>query len=205
MPRLPLRDLEEALKNPASYRQKLLLSADISYGPTYFGALRDAIFKFHKTNNNLVEARVYLQTRLSRFRDRMRCTEIMDQLEWYAAEYVARGWPAFETRLRVLIPLPSWAPPNLLCSGEISRIDIVPTGGYAAWLMRSRGAEDWDRELCMPLVQRALEDALGVPSSEISIGIYSFEEQFVALCSYSESEINQAYSDLAALLKLMGF
>jgi hypothetical protein len=86
MPRLPLRDLEEALRNPVAYRQKLLLSDDISYGPTYFGALRDTIFKFHKTNNNLSQARVYLQARLSRFRDRMRCTEVMDQFEWYAAE-----------------------------------------------------------------------------------------------------------------------
>jgi hypothetical protein len=57
----------------------------------------------------------------------------------------------------------------------------------------------------MPLVQRALEDALGVPLSELRIGIYSFEEQFVDLRSYSESEINQAYSDLDALLKRMGF
>jgi hypothetical protein len=206
MARLPLRDIEEALRNPAAYRQKLILSAGGSYGPTYFGALIDAVFKFHKTNGNVVEATAYLQTRLNRFLNRMRCAEIMDQFKWYIEEHANRGWPTFETRLRVFIPLPSRVRPNLFCSGEVPRVDIVPAGGYAAWLMQSRAAKDWDRELRMPLVQGALaQGPLGVPSSEIRVGIYSFQEQFVDFRSYSQTEIDQSYSDLDSLLKRMGF
>ena len=206
MARLPLRDIEEALRNPAAYRQKLMLSPGSSYGPTYFGALRDAIFKFHKTNRNVVEARAYLQTRLNRFMDRMRCAEIIDQFEWYIDEHGQRGWLTFETRLRISIPLPRRVRPILFCSGEVPRIDIVPSGGYAAWLMQSRTPKNWDRELRMPLVQGALaRGALRAPSSEISVGVYGFQDQFVDLRSYSQTEIDQAYSDLDSLLKRMGF
>jgi hypothetical protein len=206
MPRIPLRDLEEALRNPSAYRQKLLLSAGNSYGPTYFGALRDVIHKFHKTNGNLVQTRVYLQARLNRFLDQTRCAQTMDQFEWYVSEYKSLGWPTFEIRLRVSIPLPPRVRPNLVCSGEVSRVDLVPVGGYAAWLMRSRGAKDWARELRMPLVQQALaQGPLGVPTSEIKIGIYSFEEQFTDLCSYSQTEIDLAYLELDNLLSRMGF
>jgi hypothetical protein len=206
MPRIPLRDLEEALRNPSACRQKLLLSAGNSYGPTYFGALRDAIHKFHRTNGNLVQARAYLQVRLDRFLDRTRCIETMDQFEWYVNEYKSLGWPTFETRLRVSIPLPPRVRLDLVCSGEVSRIDLVPAGGYAAWLMRSQGTKDWARELRMPLVQQALaQGLLGVPANEIKIGIYSFKEQFTDLCGYSQTEIDQAYSELDNLLSRMGF
>jgi hypothetical protein len=166
----------------------------------------DPLIEAHKTNGNIGQARAYLQARLSRFLDRMRCIEMTDQFEWYAQEYLNRGWLTFETRLRVVIPLPSWVPPDLVCSGEVTRIDLVPAGGYAAWLIRSRGAQDWIQELCMPLVQHALaHGALGAPASEIQIGIYSFAEQFVDLCSYSPTEIDQARLDLDGLLRSLGF
>jgi hypothetical protein len=130
----------------------------------------------------------------------------MEQFEWYTEEYANRGWPAFETRLRLVLPLPSWAPPDLLCSGEVSRVDIVPAGGYAAWLMRSRGLQNWSRELRMPLIQGALASkALGVPGNEVRIGIICFEDQLIDLRSYSQREIAGAYSKLEDLLRQMGF
>ena len=157
MPRLPLRDLEEALRNPMAYRQKLQQSVDSFYGPTYFGALRDAIFLFHKMNGNVGQARLYLQARLARFVDTTRSTAMVEHLEWYAAECLSRRWPTFQTRLRVVIPLASRVPSDLFCSGEVGRVDMVPAGGYAAWLMQNRRPEDWTRELRMPLLQGAMK------------------------------------------------
>jgi hypothetical protein len=129
----------------------------------------------------------------------------IDQFEWYTEEYVNRGWPTFEAQLRVLIPLPSRVPPDLFCSGEISRVDMMPARGYAAWLLRSRGGEGWAHELRMPLIQGALAQNLGVPASEVRVGIYSFEEQFIDLHGYSQIEVDQAYADLDDLLTRMGF
>lgn len=206
MPRLPLRELEEALKNPSAYRAKLEQSAESTYGATYFGALRDAILKYHKDYNDIAQTRAYLEVRLNRFKDSIRSSETMEQLEWYIEDYVSRGWPMFETRMRVVIPLPQWALPNLVCSGEVARVDVIPTGGYAAWLIRSRGVDDWFHELRMPLIQGTVsESILKVPVSEVSIGIYSFAEQFVDLRSYSQPEIDQAYSKLADLLRELGY
>jgi len=206
MPRLPLGDLEEALKNPTAYRQKLQQPVSRFYRPSYFGALRDAIFKFHRTNGNVVQARRYLEGRLARFADIARSTEIMDQFEWYTGEYSSRGWPAFETRLRLVVPLPPWVRQDLFCSGEVSRVDMVPAGGYAAWLMRSREGENWSRELRMPLIQGALAyRTLGVQGNEVRIGIICFEDRLIDMHSFTQREIAGAYSKLENLLRQMGF
>jgi hypothetical protein len=206
MPRLPLRELEEVRKSPSVYRAKLDQSMASVYRGTYFGALRDAILRFHKIHNDIVQARAYLEVRLARFTDVKRCEQMMDWLEWYVEEYSARGWLMFETRLRIAVPLPHWAPTDLVCSGEVTRVDLVPTGGYAAWLIQSRGAADWFCELRMPLIQGTVaQHILKVPISEVSVGVYSLEEQIVDLRCYSQMEIDQAHSNLADLLRQMGY
>lgn len=130
----------------------------------------------------------------------------MDQFEWYTEEYANCGWPAFETWLRLVVQLPPWAPQDLLRSGEVSRVDMVAAGGYAAWLIRSRGPQNWSRELRMPLIQATLASrALGVPGDEVRIGIIGFEDRVIDLRSYSQREIARAYSKLENLLRQMGF
>lgn len=206
MLRLPLRELEDALKNPIVYRRKMEETSNGEFWPSYFGALRDATGKYHKWNGDAVRAIAYLEKRLERFSDQKRRADTIDHFMWYVDEYSNRGWPMFQTRLNVEVSLPVWAPANLICSGQVSRLDIVPTGGYAAWLMRIREPEGWFNELRMPLLQGALAcNVLQVPVNEISIGIYSFEERFVALRCFTQSEISQAHAILGDLFRQMGY
>jgi len=205
MRKFPLRDLDEARRDPVAYRHKLDYPSDSVQRPTYFNALRDAILKFHKTKD-VVQARAYLEDRLTRFTNVERCKEILAQFEWYAAECVGREWPTFETRLRVVVPLPARAPDDIICSGEVSRVDLIPSvSGYAAWLMRQRGAEEWFDTLHMPLIQDAVARQMGAPISEVHVGVYSFAERMVELRSYEPQEIAQAYSELDTLFESMGF
>jgi hypothetical protein len=74
MRKLPLRDLDEARRNPVAYRYKLEHPTNSLYVPSYFNALRDALFKFHKTKD-LLETRAYLEHRLTRFTNVERCKE----------------------------------------------------------------------------------------------------------------------------------
>ena len=208
MRRIPLSYLEEALRDPVAYRQRLdqEINAEGLPRQTYFGALRDAIYRFHKSGDNLIEARRYLQRRLASFASIDRKLETVDQLEWYAENVSHRGWITFQNRLHVEVPLPQRVSSELYCSGEVSRIDMVPTGGYAVWLIRVRGANNVFTELCMPLIQDTVARiTLNVLPSEIQVGVYSFTEQFVNTRSYTRQEIFNAHTELGNLLRRMGY
>ena len=64
--RLPLRELEEADADPAGYRAKLYGPPRQPQGSTYFNALRNAIFNFHKPEWNAARAEGYLNERLAK-------------------------------------------------------------------------------------------------------------------------------------------
>lgn len=204
MSRLPLGDLEAALQDPKAYRKKVDATRAPGFGSSYFGFLRFALLRYHDSND-IVEARRYLEERLDRFRSGHRQAETLEQLDWYIEEYIRRGWPTFETRLRIQVLLPNWVPEDLRCSGEIPRVDVVPQGGYAAWLMKSRDPEGWEQQLQMPLIQDTVARLLKAPIEEVQVGLYSFQERFVASRIYTGREIGHSYSILTGLLKEMGY
>jgi hypothetical protein len=199
--RLPLRELEEASGDPARYRAKLLGPPRQFGGPNYFNALRDAIFQFHKPGETVAEAIAYLHRRLARFGDSSREAEIEDQFRWYVEEYRNLGWPTFRTRLNLEASLPSWAPADLSCSGQVARVDLVPSGGYAGWLFMNSDTRGWRQELRMPLTQEALAREMNATTEEVAVGVYTFQERFVERTSYSAAEIRAAQSSFERLLQ----
>ena len=170
------------------------------------GYLADAIFNYHKLSEDLDEALSYLEKRLDRFKDKTRCDDIISQFLWYVDEFGQRGWPAFQTRLNIEIPLSAPAPSDLKCSGQVSRVDIIPTGGYMAWLFRSKDYQNWFKELQMPLIQDTLsQTTLHCPLYEVGIGIYSFEESYVSHRSFSSQQVQNAWITLRQVLHQMGY
>lgn len=204
MPRLPLGDLQAALKDPKAYREKLDANRDSGFGPSYFNFLRVALLKYHSTRN-VMEARRYLEERLDRFKSATRQAETLDQFEWYVDEYTKRSWPTFETRLRIEVQLPSWVPDDLRCSGEIPRVDIVPKGGYAAWLFKSAEPDGWEQQLQMPLIQNTVAHVLQAPVEEVQVGLYCFQERLIAARVFTHREIERSHGALTSLLREMGY
>jgi hypothetical protein len=206
MSRLPLSDLQQALANPGKYRHDMDHPEKRFFSPSYFNALRDAIFTFHKSGGSLPTVMDYLENRLDKFKNRHRCEEIIDQCEWYVSDFFQRGLVNIQTRLPIYVHLPLWVPPDLICSGQIARVDLVPTGGYAAWMFRARDPIGWADQLQMPLIQDTLaKTVFGAPLSEVSLGIVSFEERLVDYRTYSEEEIRLAQQTLEALLHSLGY
>jgi hypothetical protein len=94
----------------------------------------------------------------------------------------------------------------LSCSGQLGRLDLVPAGGYVAWLFRKGELGDWERELRMPLIQGIVSDSLlRVPASEVQVGVYAIAAKEVALRTFADSEIKDARSELDHLVVAMGF
>lgn len=116
-----------------------------------------------------------------------------------------RGWVTTEIMRRIVIDLPLWAPADLVISGEISRMDIVPTGGYARWLFRNNDVRGWDRELRMPLIQETIAYEMSVSLEEVMVGVYGFQQQVTDQRNYSIDEVRSARLSLEDLLRQLGF
>jgi len=193
--------LEEASANPAGYRAKLFGPPRRPQGSIYFNSLRNAIFNFHKPRWTAAQAERYLEQRLDSAANASRKAEILDQFHWYLEQYKDLGWPKALTRLNLNICLPSWAPADLVLSGQIARVDFVPSGGYAGWIFVSGNAYGWREELRMPLLQEALAQKMSVTTDEIIVGLYAFESRSVEHTSYSAAEVMRACSSLERVLQ----
>lgn len=115
-------------------------------------------------------------------------------------EYTNLGRAMFSTRLNLDISLPSWAPTDLECSGQIARADIAPSG-FTGWIFLSGDTRGWRDDPRMPLIQEALAQEMDVTADEVTVGVYAFRERSVEQTSYSAAEIEAAYSSLEELLR----
>jgi hypothetical protein len=205
MLKIPFGELKEARDNPLAYRAKLL-NPELESGP-HFGfanVLLNAVHEFNKTGNETA-ARNYLSANLERFKNSRKKAETESKLEWYIEETNALGNVVVKSRQKLSIALPARVQNNIRCSGEISRIDVVPAGGYAAWLVKNKSTENWDNDIQMPLLQREVSKLLGVTYGEVSIGLYSFSDKLVVSKSFGRFGIRRAEKQLDTLLLSLGY
>jgi hypothetical protein len=204
--RLRFSDLDEARRDPRAFRRKLGAGAtQAGFGPSYFSTLRDALFRYHSHNRDVQDASAYLERRLSRFKDDSSRERYMDHFFWYVNEYDALGWPTFRIKQRVTIPLPHARSPDSTCSGEVSRLDIVPTDGFAAWLFRKDADPDWRNQLHLRLLQDSVARAvLHTQTQQVRIGIYAFEARQAYSTTFSPDDIQDAFRELAHLIAILG-
>lgn len=207
MPRLALGQLEDARQDPGAYRDRMNSAHPGSFGDTYMGALRQAIFLYHRTGQ-AGEAHAYLQRRLNRskrLKSVSRRADTLDQLDWYTNEHQARAWPTFQWALRLVVRLPAGTANDLVCSGEIMRVDLVPNGGYAAWSTGSGLIQDWNTQLRFPIIQDSLASTLGVSANDITVGIYDFANRQIESRQYTEREVKSARRAFSKLIRDLGF
>ena len=206
--KLALGAIQDALANPAAFRARADAGNGGSFGYTYANALRNAIYRYHRTMNR-DDAAEYLEATIrnsARLKSDKRRLETVEQMDWYIDQHAALGWPTFDTRVRVRISVPARASESLICTGEVGRIDLVPSGGYAAWLFVSSLNSEWKNELRLPLLQSTLAGhTLGVPNDEIQVGAYDFENRQVVRTSYADSVIRAARRRFSRLVADLGF
>ena len=201
MVRFSLNDLEEALKNPIAYIYEQTRSdkPEIFWRNSYYTVLKNAIFKFHSSDNNLSVGLDYLIEKLDDFKNNSRRHDTIEQFDWYIQDYQNNILITFSCRYNIVIRPSTSSNSNLEWSGQISRLDIRPDSGYKAWLFRRNGPEGWFDELRMPLIQSELSNSLKVPLTEISIGIFSFQERFNDYRCYSAQNVSDAQQRLQEL------
>lgn len=205
---IPLRDLEAARRDPGGYRRESIdSSAGRGFGPTYSAAVRHATSRYHKVQDG-AQARRYLEDMLNRqgLQRRDRVDEAIEQLDWYVGEHISRSWPLVRVRERIVVPLPPRAPHDLVCSGEVFRLDMDPNGGYAGWLLLQKRPTAWRDQLRFPLIQLVLsQEVLNAPVDEVAVGIIALADRAIESHTFSPSELSDAELLLDQLLARMGY
>lgn len=108
--------------------------------------------------------------------------------DWMAHEPAA--FIATKTRIQFAIT------PDILLGGELPRIDLLASDdGYRAVLL-GESNDDWQSQLRMPLIQRAVATTLKRPESLVYVGVQDLDGTHLELKTYSKRQINLAVSEL---------
>lgn len=203
--KIPLRELEEARRDPSAYVRRRRAAAgkkSIGYKSKYL-TLQRAVYRFHRSNNDLMAAQEYLeQSYLKQFKRPEQLAKYGEQLERYAEEFTSLGSTVIRVKDRLAIPLPQkLSDAGFRVSGEIPRIDLTGEG-YTAWLFAKK-TERWEEELRLPIIQAAYARELGVGEDEVKVGVYDFSKGEHKLFDFSARELRAAQNELHKLVRMM--
>lgn len=202
--KLPLRELEEARRDPGAYTRRRAAAGQKSVGyKSKYLTLQRAVYRFHRSNNDLTAAQEYLeQSYLKQFKRPEELATYAEKLERYTEGFKSLGSTVIRVRDRLVVPLPQkLADAGFRVSGEIPRIDLTGEG-YTAWLFAKK-TEQWEAELRLPIIQAAYARELGVGEDEVKVGVYDFSKEEHKLFDFSARELRTAQNELHKLIELM--
>jgi hypothetical protein len=193
------RDLEEARQNPGGYVARVAGGGPEIRRQSVFRYWQLAIYEYHK-QRKLAAAEIYFRGRCGRFVPtaamQRRLEEHEDALRDYAAAFEGLGRGVIRTAVRVSFDLGS----GVELGGEVGRLDVVPKGGYAAYLI-THDTPSWDDQLRMPLLQLYFATSLGVAPTEVIVGLYSYEAARHFERKFTSQEVRAAEREVRALAR----
>lgn len=192
--------LEEATRDPRAWMDRNGERRIFRFG--YFQALVLTAQRWHLDYDE-DSALNYLNQRYEKnFISNTRLPGLQVAFRQYCLGYLESGSQFVRKKLRMALELGS----GVQLTGEIARLDIVPGGGYRAWLFAEREF-DWRRQDRMPLIQAWVADYMNAPGADVDVGFYFFESGSYQRASYSDAEIaaargraSQLAANLAALV-----
>lgn len=197
--RLSHSQVAEVVADPVSAARRLLAqeSGGIRRGG-YDQALRDAIYRFHKSTSAEPDTSSgYLAQRLRSFKNERRKRRVLDDFADYIRWFHASGVQVLDVRIHVRLALNH----EDELSGEVSRLDLLDTGFCGVLL--GRPAPDWWTEVRMPMLQKAVADAYSLPLGEVSVGVQELNGTGLTCHQFSDEEVDSAVETVRAALEAM--
>jgi len=196
--RVRLADLREIHTDIAAYRARIAQTA----GPQYFRlskfrTLVYAVARYHSSGGDLAAATRYFEDLYRAHFKRQDSLDILRlELAEYARSFTGTGNTVIRSRFRVSIGIAE----EIELTGEVGRLDMTTSGGYAAWLLVQQ-AGDWRADPRMPLLQGHFADIWDVSPARVTIGVYDFSLGQHQAVSISRTQIESARSETLALLR----
>ena len=187
--------LESFRADPAAFARK---AARRFGGPSMFRMWQYALKKLH--SDDVETAVEHLRKTIhsnykTNPRNEKRLDELVETLYQYEAAFASLG----DVALEVLKPMSLVINPKLTISGEIARLDLVPNGGYAAFLLWREQDDEWRTQIRFPLIQAHFAAKLNCSLRDIAVGVYSIPDQAHVRHRFSASSVTAAQDEIAAL------
>ena len=133
----------------------------------YAQAVKLAIYKYHSLQANGPASLAHFDQLVSaRLTNAQRIAQARLQLQAYIDWVEDSGVIVADHRVRLNLPLDG----EVALGGEISRIDMIPTG-YRAVLLMARAPARWKQELRMPLIQLAVANRYDRPAVDVRVAV----------------------------------
>ena len=128
--KISLTELEDVRKDPVAYKAKRDAGFKSGGRYSYFDALKNAIYEFHKTSSAQL-GMDYLEISLEKFKNYRLSEKTVDDFHWYVSEFLHSGHPAFKTHITLTAHLSTQYLDSFKITGQINRIDMnLKSGGY---------------------------------------------------------------------------
>jgi hypothetical protein len=202
--KIPLRELEEARRNPDAYLRKRRSSGGFNFNPkSKYRTLVRSINTFHRNGNDSMFAQDYLEVNFAKqFKEQKQLAHYIEILGQYILDFKDSGATVFRVKDILVVPLaPEFTDAGFHISGEIPRLDIT-ADGYTAWLFSNKQV-DWENEIRLPLIQSAYAEILNVDEQEVNVNIYDFVANEHKSFRFSEPELKDSKTELHRTLNLI--
>ena len=185
--KISVAELEQCRQDVAGWVRARLHPTGGGPRPGYAGAVKLAIYKFHKTGNETA-AKAHLRDLLERFQNDVQKTAAERDFAAYIRWYRSDQPIVASHRVRLGYPLGG----GIVLGGEVSRVDVdVVQGGYRAVLLGTPRA-NWRSEIRLPLVQLGIADRFQRGASEVRVGVQHLDGSSLSLVSFSAAELQAA-------------
>lgn len=185
--RISIAELEVCRQDIAGWVRGKLHPTGAGPRPGYAGAVRHAIYRFHKTGNDTA-ARAHLRDLLDRFQSDYHKAAAEQEFDSYLRWYASHQPIVASYRVRLGYALGS----GVILGGEVSRVDVDATrGGYSAVLL-GNPRPNWQSEIRMPLIQLGVADRYQRGAAEVRVGFQDLDGSNHSLVSFSGAELQAA-------------
>lgn len=185
--RISVAELEVCRQNVAGWVRGKLHPTGSGPRLGYAGAVKLAIYRFHKTGNE-AGARAHLRDLLDRFQSDFHKAAAEQEFDTYLRWYVSNQPIVASHRVRLGYTLGG----GVVLGGEVSRVDVDATrGGYSAVLL-GNPRPDWQSEIRMPLIQLGIADRYQRGAAEVRVGFQHLDGSNLSLVLFSGADLQAA-------------
>lgn len=163
----------------------------------YAQAVKLAIYKYHSLQSNRAASLAHFdQLVAARLTNAQRIAQARLQLQAYIDWTERSGVIVADHRVRLNLALE----PDVVLGGEVSRIDLEPSG-YRAVLLMARVPARWQQESRMPLIQLAIADRYQRSPDDVGVAVQLLDGTALNEATFAAPARETAFASAVAVAR----
>jgi len=179
-------ELQACLQRPRGWLREKLTAPSHPFSMGYNRALLLSIYNYHRTRQASI-ARQYLHEIIQRheFKDLARIGDVEIAFEAYVLWCETENLAVADSHILI-----RFGSGFLTLVGEVSRVDV--TAEYYRAVLLGPFTPDWQRQLRMPLIQKAVSEKFARPIEEVAVAVQQLDGSNLQVRSYSKALLTRS-------------